>query len=83
MLEFILLPHVRHAHVWVEPVHLPRLHVTESQAEAGHALHLVDVHDLLDDTLPGVEKHSRRLVNGIPAPEGGPEGRPLCKAIQS
>lgn len=47
----VVLPHVGHAHVRVEPVHLAGLHVAEAQPETGHAFHLVDVHNLLDDSL--------------------------------
>lgn len=47
----VLLPHVRHAHIRVEPVDLAGLGVAEPQAEARHAFHLVDVQDLLDDPL--------------------------------
>lgn len=47
----VFLPHVRHAHVGVEPVDLAGLDVAETEAETCHTFHLVDVHDLLYDPL--------------------------------
>lgn len=56
VMQLILLPDVGHPHVRMEPVDLVRAQVAETQTQAGHALHLVNVRYLLDDAL-SVHKH--------------------------
>lgn len=51
MLFLILLPDVRHAQVWVQPVQRVRVEVGETEAQRGHTAQLVDFCYLLDDTL--------------------------------
>lgn len=49
--QLVLLPHVGDAHVQMEPVHLLGPQVAEAKPVAGHVLHFVTVHYLLDDAL--------------------------------
>lgn len=51
VLFFILLPDVRDAQVWVQPVQSVRVEVGETEAQRGHTAQLVDFCYLLDDTL--------------------------------
>lgn len=60
MTVFVSLPHVRHAHVRMEPVNFTCPQVTQTQTEAGHTPHLVDVHDLLYNAL--YKTHRRKTL---------------------
>ncbi len=47
----VSLPHVGHAHIRVEPVDVARWNVSETQPETSHVFNLMNVHDLLNDSL--------------------------------
>lgn len=52
VLFLILLPDVRDAQVWVQPVQRVGVEVGETEAQRGHTAQFVDFCNLLDDTLP-------------------------------
>lgn len=47
----VFLPHVGHAHIRVEPVDVARRDVSETQPKTSHVFDLMNVHDLLNDSL--------------------------------
>lgn len=57
MAVLIPLPHMRHAHVRVEPMNFTSSQLAKAQTKAGHTPHLVDVHDLLYNALKNTCKN--------------------------
>lgn len=51
VLFFILLPDMRHAQVWMQPVQRVGVEVGETEAQRGHTAQFVDFCYFLDDTL--------------------------------
>lgn len=57
MAVLVPLPHMRHAHVRVEPMNFTSSQLAKAQTKAGHTPHLVDVHDLLYNALKNTRKN--------------------------
>jgi len=62
MAVLVPLPHMRHAHVGVEPMNFTCSQLAKAETKAGHTPHLMDVHDLLYNAL---KTHKQQLGDNI------------------